>query len=151
MRRAEAAVVFHRILVRPSPGTAMLPDDITPNHFWATDAIRFFLTSGAMTLDGGNFRPDEDITMRELNRLSMSVLGRQLVPDLDQPLSRITTAALIADIQGRSHNPNTNNVPFNTFTDVPSTSPHFGLVTEMSTDHGFYLCTQGREHWEAFR
>ena len=104
-----------------------------------------------MSLDAsGNFRPNDPITMREFNRLSMSILGRQLVPDIDQPLSRITAAALIADAQGRSHNPNTNGLPFNTFTDVPGTSSRFGLVTEMSTDHGFYIDIHGNEHWEAF-
>ena len=149
MIRSEAAMVFHRILIRPSPGTATIPNDVAINN-WAADAIRFFVGNGAMSLDNGNFRPNDDITMREFNRLAMSVLGRPLLPDLDQPLSRIAAAALIADAQGRSHNPNTNNVPFNTFSDVPSTSSRFGLVTEMSTDHGFYLDIHGREHWEAF-
>ena len=149
INRAEAALVFHRILIRPAPGAAMLPADIGATHF-AADAIRFFVGNGAMSLDGGNFRPGDAITMRDFNRLSMSVLGRHLVPDIDQPLSRITVAALIADAQGRSHNPNTNGLPFNTFTDVPGTSSRFGLVTEMSTDHGFFLDIHGREHWEAF-
>jgi len=147
--RAEAAIVFHRILIRPSAGTAILPPDVRPGS-WSAEAVAFFLANGAMSLDGGNFRPNDPITMREFNRLAMSVIGRQLLPDLDQPLSRITAAGLIADAQGRSHNPNTNNLPFNTFTDVPSTSSRFGLVTEMSTDHGFYLDIHGREHWEAF-
>ena len=147
--RAEATLVFHRILVRPSAGTALLPSDVDHNHF-AAEAIRFFLASGAVSLDNGNFRPGDPMTMREFNRLSMAVIGRQLLPDLDQPLSRITAAALIADAQGRSHNPNTNNVPFNTFSDVPSSHSNFGLVTEMSTDHGFYLDIHGNEHWEAF-
>ena len=147
--RSEAAIVFHRILVRPSAGTAVLPPDVRPGN-WAAEAVAFFLANGAMSLDGGNFRPNDPITMREFNRLSMAVLGRQLVPDIDQPLSRIAAAALIADAQGRSHNPNTNGLPFNTFSDVPGTSSRFGLVTEMSTDHGYYLCIHGHEHWEDF-
>ena len=149
MTRAEAAIVFHRILIRPTAGTAILPPDVTPGS-WAAEAVSFFLANGAMSLDGGNFRPNDSITMREFNRLTMSVIGRHLLPDLDQPLSRITAAALIADAQGRSHNPNTNGLPFNTFSDVPGTSSRFGLVTEMSTDHGFFLDIHGREHWEAF-
>ena len=149
MNRAEAAMVFHRILVRPSPGAAILPNDVAASN-WAAEPIRFFVANGAMQLTGGNFRPGDDITMREFNRLAMSVLGRQLVPDIDQPLSRISAAALIADVQGRCHNPNTNGVPFNTFTDVPSGSSRFGLVTEMSTDHGFFLDIHGNEFWEAF-
>jgi|GEM_PF-2426541 len=149
INRSEAAIVFHRILIRPSAGTAILPPDVRPGS-WAAEAVSFFLANGAMSLDGGNFRPTDPITMREFNRLAMSVLGRHLVPDIDQPLSRITAAALIADAQGRSHNPNTNGLPFNTFSDVPGTSSRFGLVTEMSTDHGFYLDIHGNEHWEDF-
>jgi len=148
--RAEAAAVFHRILIRPQQGAAVLPPDIGVTHF-AADAVRFFLANNAVSLDtNGHFRPNAPITMREFNRLSMAILGRQLVPDIDQPLSRIATAALIADAQGRSHHPNTNGLPFSIFTDVPGTSNRFGLVTEMSTDHGFYLDIHGNEHWEAF-
>jgi len=153
MTRAQAATVFHRILVRPQSGTAPIPQDVyyQSGGFYALDAIRFFLTTGGMSLDAsGNFRPATPITLREFNQLSMSVIGRPLLPDLNEPLSRITAAAVLADVQGRSHNPNTNGVPFNTFSDVPSTSSRFGLVTEMSADHGFYLDIHGNEHWEAF-
>ncbi|MCL2843818.1 MAG: isopeptide-forming domain-containing fimbrial protein [Oscillospiraceae bacterium] len=153
MTRAEAATVFHRILVRPAPGTAPTPQDVyhQSGGFYAVEAIRFFLTTGGMNLDAnGNFRPTAPITMREFNQLSMSVIGRALLPDSNDPLTRILAAGALADAQGRSRNPITNGQPYNTFTDVPRNHPHFGLVIGISTDHGFFYDLHGNQWWEAF-
>jgi hypothetical protein len=150
--RAEAAMVFYRILVRPGVGTAQLPPDVSAGSgMWAMDAIRYFLSAGAMSTDGsGSFDPNAPITMRDMNRLAREVMGRTLLPDTDDPLSRILAAALIAEAQGRSFNPNTNGLPYNTFSDVPRGHQWYGLVTEMSTDHGFFYDLHGNEWWEPF-
>jgi len=150
MNRAEAAIMFYRVLVRPGPGTASLPSDVPATNF-AADAIRYFLSAGAVSVDGsGNFRPGDDITMRDFNRLAREVIGRSLLPDTDDTLSRILAAAVVAEAQGRSQSPNTNNMPYNTFTDVPPSHRWYGLVTEMSTDHGYFYDLHGNEWWEAF-
>jgi len=154
MTRAEAALVFHRILVRPSPGAAPIPPDVYPQSgaFFAADAIRFFLATGGMSLDAsGNFRPLTPITQREFNQLSMSVIGQAPLPDTNASLTRILAAGILADAQGRSRNPNTNGHPYNTFTDVPRGSSNFGLITEMSVDHGYFYDLHGNEWWEEFR
>ena len=148
INREEAVAVFHRILVRPAPGTAQLPPDVG-GHYFAAEAVRYFLGTGAISLTGGNFNPHAPITMRDFNRLSVAVGGGQLLPNLDQPITRIAAAGLIADMQGRSHNPNTNGLPFRTFSDVPVGSANFGLVTEMSNDHGHFWDIHGNEIWEA--
>ena len=150
--RAEAALVFYRILVRPGTGTANIPPDVTTGSgLFAVDAIRYFLSVGAMSVDGsGNFNPNAEITMRDMNRLAREVMGQSLLPDTSDFLSRILTAALIAEAQGRSFNPNTNGLPYNTFTDVPRSHQWYGLVTEMSTDHGYFYDLHGNEIWEAF-
>jgi len=150
MNRAEAAIMFYRVLVRPGPGTASLPADVSGTHF-AAEAIRYFLAAGAVNLDGsGNFNPNADITMRDFNRIAREVMGRSLLPDTDDTLSRILAAAVVAEAQGRSQSPNTNGLPYNTFTDVPPSHRWYGLVTEMSTDHGYFYDLHGNEWWEPF-
>jgi len=151
-RRSEVVQVFYRLLVRPTPPTGVtLPPDIT-EEFWGRDAVLYFVGRGVIGLDAyGEFGIQHEITLDEFARFLEYV--RLPRPDWlvgSATMTRAQMADLLMDVQGRNRTPDTNNIPRNTFPDVPPTHWAYWIVASVSTAHSYFIDEDGNEIWDEF-
>jgi len=159
--RAEAAHAFFRLVLRPTvPTHVPIPPDAGygSGAYYARDAIRFFLDSGGMSLDAdGNFRGLEPITLAEFRQLVLSVpesARNNFAPPAwvngTNPIQRHQAAELMANMFAprRGVNFDTNGLPYPRFTDIPSGSQWYHLVTDVSSAYAWFLGADGRVTWD---
>jgi len=151
--RSEVVQLFHNLLVRPIPSSGVpLPPDV-PSYSWARDATLFWLGRGVIGLDAnGEFGLYTYVTLDEIGRF-LDHLG------FDRPgwmvgsgtLTRLELANVMMLIQDRSFTPDTNNIPHNSFPDVPATHWAYWMVASVSTAHSFFRDEAGNEIWDEFQ